>query len=46
VEGIELEIEEAKAAAIIGGIGFNPAPIASVAARGHVITAEAVLDAA
>ena len=41
MEGIELEIEEAKAAVIIGGIGFNPAPIA----RGHVITAEAVLDA-
>jgi len=46
VEGIELDIEHASAAASIGGIGFRPAPIASVAARGQTITADAVLDAA
>ena len=46
VEGIELDIEHANAAASIGGIGFRPAPIASVAAKGQTITADAVLDAA
>jgi hypothetical protein len=35
VEGIELDIEHANAAASIGGIGFSPAPIASVAAKGQ-----------
>ena len=45
VEGIALGMEHPSAAAIIGGIGFNPAPIARVAAIGQVITAEAVLDA-
>ena len=45
VEGFAFGIEHPRAAAIIGGIGFNPAPIARVAAIGQVITAEAVLDA-
>ena len=45
VEGIALGMEHPRAAAIMGGIGFNPAPIARVAAMGQVMTAEAVLDA-
>ena len=45
VEGIALGIEHPRAAATIGGIGFNPTPIARVAAIGYVITAEAVLEA-
>ena len=45
VEGIALGIEHPRAAAIIGGTGFNPAPIARVAAIGQVMTAEVVLDA-
>jgi hypothetical protein len=46
VEGMALDIDAAKPAAIIGGIGLKPAPIAREAARGHIITAEAVLDEA
>jgi hypothetical protein len=45
VDGIALEIEHARPAAIIGGIGLTPAPIAKVAAIGQVITADAVLEA-
>ena len=45
VEGIAVDMEHARPAAIIGGIGLTPAPIAMVAAIGHVITADAVLDA-
>ena len=46
VEGIALDIEQASAAAIMGGIGSTPDPIARVAAMGQAITAEAVLEAA
>src|SRR5215213_9370049 len=46
VEGMALDIDAAKPAATIGGIGLKPAPIAREAARGHIITAEAVLDEA
>ena len=46
VEGIALDIDAPRPAAIIGGMGLNPAPIAREAAIGHAITAEAVLDAA
>lgn len=46
VEGIALETEQARPAAIIGGIGLTPAPIAKAAAIGQVITADAVLEAA
>ena len=46
VDGIALEIEHANPAASTGGIGLTPTPIARAAAMGHVITAEAVLDAA
>ncbi len=45
VEGIELEIEAPNPAAIIGGMGLNPAPIASEVAIGQTITAEAVFEA-
>jgi hypothetical protein len=38
VEGITLETEHARPAAIIGGIGLTPAPIAKAAAIGQVIT--------
>lgn len=46
VDGMALDIEAAKAAAIMGGMGLNPAPTARDAATGHIITAEAVLEAA
>jgi hypothetical protein len=46
VEGIALDIDAPRPAAIIGGIGLNSAPIARDAAIGHAITAEAVFDAA
>jgi hypothetical protein len=46
VDGIALEIEQARAAAIMGGMGLMPDPIARVAAMGHAITADAVLEAA
>jgi len=46
VEGIALDIDAPRLAAIIGEIGLNPAHIASDAAIGHAITAEAVFDAA
>jgi hypothetical protein len=45
VEGSPLDMELARPAAIIGGIGFNPTLIVSEAAKGQVITAEAVLEA-
>jgi hypothetical protein len=41
VEGIALEIEQASPAAITGGMGLTPAPIAKAAAIGQVITADA-----
>jgi hypothetical protein len=46
VEGMALDIDAARPAAIIGGIGLNPAPAARDPAMGHIMTAEAVLDAA
>ena len=46
VDGIALEIEHARPAAITGGRGLTPAPIARAAAIGQVITADAVLEAA
>lgn len=46
VEGMALDIDAARPAAIIGGIGLNPAPAARDPAMGHIITAEAVLDTA
>jgi hypothetical protein len=46
VDGIALEIEHARQAAVIGGIGLTPEPTAKAAAIGHVITAAAVLEAA
>mgnify|MGYP003288650465 CR=1 FL=1 len=46
VDGIALETEHARPAAIIGGIGLTPEPIAKAAAIGQVITAAAVLEAA
>ncbi len=46
VEGMAFEIEHTRPAAITGGIGLTPAPIAKVAAIGQVITADAVLEAA
>ena len=45
VDGIALEIEHARPAAIIGGIGLTPEPIAKAAAIGQVINA-AVIEAA
>lgn len=44
-EGIALDMDAARPAAIIGGMGLNPAPTANEAAMGHMITAEAVFDA-
>ena len=46
VDGIALEIEHARPAAIIGGIGLTPEPIAKAAAIGQVIAAAAVLEPA
>ncbi len=40
VDGMALDIEAANAAAIMGGMGLNPAPTARDAATGHITTAE------
>ena len=46
VDGMALDIDAAKPAAIMGGMGLSPAPTAREAATGHIITAEAVFEAA
>jgi hypothetical protein len=43
VDGIALEIEQARPAAITGGIGFTPAPIARAASRSSGVKGPSVL---